>query len=250
MELKDQVADYWDRRSSGFSQAVNDEIKNGTNPYRKDIVETLGIGPGSKVLDIGCGPGYFEMLLGDTGAEFHAIDYSREMVSQARDNIRRAGFAADVRHMDAQKLDYPDGMFDAVMSRDVFWSLPDPEAAYGEMLRVMKPGAKAYIRDGNYYLHLHDETYRRKPSLPSEHVGRRAGSHYKFNDDKVDFREMDVLALDLPASSHRRPQWDADILASLPCSEIRMKLRRFTSVNEESLVGSFEIFFTKEDSKT
>ncbi len=249
MELKDQVADYWDRRSSGFSEAINDEIKNGTNPSRLEITEALGIRAGARVLDVGCGPGYFEMLLGRTGAEFYAIDYSKDMVERARDNISKAGFAADVRHMDAQRLDFQDGMFDAVVSRDVFWSLPDPEAAYREMLRVMKPGAKAYIRDGNYYLHLHDETYRRKPAPRLEHVGNQAGSHYKFNDGQVDFKEIEDLALDLPASSHRRPQWDADILASLPCSEIRIKMRRFESVKGESLVGSFEIFFTKEDSK-
>ena len=69
MELKDQVADYWNRRSSGFSDAVMDEIRNGTNPSRDVILEGLGIGPGSKVLDVGCGPGYYEMLLGDVGAE-------------------------------------------------------------------------------------------------------------------------------------------------------------------------------------
>ena len=34
MELKDQVADYWNRRSSGFSDAVMDEVRNGTNPSR------------------------------------------------------------------------------------------------------------------------------------------------------------------------------------------------------------------------
>ena len=249
MELKDQVADYWNRRSSGFSDAVNDEIQNGMNASKNTIVEELGIVTGSKVLDVGCGPGYFEMLLGDTGAEIHAIDYSEGMVARARDNISKRGFSADVRQMDAQKLDFPDGTFDAVLSRDVLWSLPDPEAAYREILRVMKPGAKAYVRDGNYYLHLHDETYRRKPDPRPERIGETAGSHYRFNKDQVDFREMDDLALDLPSSSRRRPQWDAGILASLPCSEVRMNLRRFISASGESLVGSFEIFFTKEDSE-
>ena len=249
MDLKDQVADYWDRRSSGFSEAVKDEIRNGANPSRDEIISWLGIGAGSKVLDIGCGPGYFEMLLGGTGAEFYAIDYSREMVVKATENAAKAGVAADIRRMDAQRLDFPDSMFDAVVSRNVLWSLTDPESAYREMLRVMKPGARAYVADGNYYLHLHDGSYRRKllprPNAPDQ----RAGSHYKFNKDQVDFKEIEDLALDLPASSRRRPQWDADVLASLPCTEIRMKLRRFESVSGGSLVGSFEIFFTKEDPK-
>ena len=248
MELKDQVADYWDRRSSGFSEAVLDEIQNGTNPSREEISRWLGIAEGAKVLDVGCGPGYFEMLLGDSGAEFHAVDYSKDMVERARENARKAGIAVEIRRMDAQDLDYPDGTFDAVLSRDVLWSLPDPEAAYREMLRVMKPGARAYIRDGNYYLHLHDGSYRRKPRLNAPPREDRAGSHYRFNADNVDFREMDAMAEALPASRRRRPQWDAEILASLPCSEIRMRLSRFLSVNDESLIGSFEIFFAKEGS--
>ncbi len=249
MELKDQVADYWNRRSSGFSDAVMDEIRNGTNPSRDVILEGLGIGPGSKVLDVGCGPGYYEMLLGDVGAEMHAIDYSEDMVEKARANVLKSGFAADVRQMDAQSLDYPDGCFDAVLSRNVLWSLPDPETAYREMLRVMKPGARAYVCDGNYYLHLHDEAYRRKRPRAAELAEKAVGSHYRFNDDKVDFREMDAIASSLPASARRRPQWDCEILMSLPCSEIRTRLRRFVSVDDESLVGSFEIIFTKEDSQ-
>ena len=249
MELKDRIADYWDRRSLGFSAAVKDEILNGKNASCPEIVRELDIGEGTRVLDVGCGPGYFEMMMRDTGAEFHAIDYSQDMVKAARDNMAENGIRADVRHMDAQRLEYPDGMFDAVVSRNVFWSLPDPEAAYREMLRVMRPGAKAYLSDGNFYLHIHDASYRRKrkpEDRPKEPV---AGSHDRFNYGNVDFKEIEILAKDLPCSMHARPQWDLDILCSLPCSDIRTRIRRFDSEDGRRLAGYFELFFTKEETE-
>ncbi|MBP5203238.1 MAG: class I SAM-dependent methyltransferase [Candidatus Methanomethylophilaceae archaeon] len=249
MELKDQIADYWDRRSLGFSAAVKDEILNGTNASGPEIVRELGIREGVKVLDVGCGPGYFEMLLGDTGAEFHAIDYSQNMVEAARANLAERGIEAEVRRMDAQSLEYPDRTFDAVISRSVFWSLPDPEAAYREMLRVMKPGARAYLSDGNFYLHTHDSTYRRK-RLP-EKAKREpvAGSHERFNYGNVDFKEIEILAEGLPCSSRVRPQWDLGVLCDLPCSDVRARIRRFDSEDGRRLAGSFELFFTKEEDR-
>jgi SAM-dependent methyltransferase len=247
MELKDRIADYWDRRSLGFSAAVKDEILNGKNASCPEIVRELGIGKGTKVLDVGCGPGYFEMMMKGTGAEFHAIDYSQDMVRAACANLAENGMQADVRRMDAQRLEYPDGTFDAVIARNVFWSLPDPKAAYREMLRVMRPGAKAYLSDGNFYLHIHDASYRRRrgpKDRPREPV---AGSHYRFNCGNVDFNEIEALAEDLPCSMHARPQWDLGILSSLPCSDIRARIRRFDSEDGRRLAGCFELFFTKEE---
>ena len=246
MELQERITDYWNRRSPGFSAAVMDEITNGDGAHVQEAARKLGVRAGAKVLDVGCGPGYFEMLLGGTGAEFHAIDYSEGMAEAAKANIAAGGIEADVRRMDAQDLDYPDSFFDAVVSRNVLWSLPYPEAAYREMARVMKPGAKAYVCDGNYYLHIYDEPYRRR--IRRDKGEEKAGSHCKFNNGDVDFKEIEELAKDLPCSRVRRPQWDVEMLCSLPVSDIEVKVRRFDTEDGGRLIGFFELFFTKEGS--
>ena len=245
LELIDKVTDYWDRRCGGFSGAVIDEIDNGDNPRREEIVSRLGLKNGTRLLDVGCGPGYYEMLLADTGAELHAVDYSQGMVDKARENLASKGINADVRQMNALDLDYPDGYFDAVVSRNVLWGLTEPVRAYSEILRVLRPGGRAYILDGNYYLHLFDESYRRPPAPPRSGGRDMPGSHFKFNKDQVDFKEIEILAQDLPLSRVRRPQWDVDVLCGMDCAEI--DIRPVKAGVDRRVVTAFEIFIVKED---
>lgn len=241
MGLSEEIADYWSRRSSGFSDAVIDECVNGDGRVRDMLVSELGIGPGSRVLDAGSGPGFFEMVLEGTGAELHAVDFSEAMVEKARENAP----SAIVRRMDVQSLEYPDGFFDAVVSRNVLWSLTDPAKAYSEIVRVMKPGAKALVIDGNYYLGLYDERYARQNEPCPRNPGTdRPGSHAKFNRGDVDFREMENLALGLPLSRVLRPVWDLEVLCGLPVSEVgfRISSRRTDGFRR---IGQFTITFTR-----
>ena len=48
---------------------------------------------------------------------------------------------------------------------------------------------------------------------------------------------------------HARPQWDMGILGSLPCSDIKARIRRFDSEDGRRLAGCFELFFTKEETE-
>lgn len=61
------------------------------------------------------------------------------MLAEARKNAVHYGVDIDFRRMDAQKLDFEDGIFDLVISRNVLWNLEQPEQAYREWLRVLKP---------------------------------------------------------------------------------------------------------------
>ena len=238
MDLSDKIADYWDRRSSGFSDAVTDEYRNGANNLREKLVSELKIIPGMRILDAGCGPGYFEMLLRDTGAEIHAIDFSEGMVAKATENAPHA----KVCRMDVQNMSYPDGYFDAVISRNMFWCLTEPEKAYSELVRVMKPGAKAVIIDANYYRGLFDRNYARTVSPESS---ASVGNHAKFNSDNVDFREIENLARDMPLSSILRPVWDLGVLCTLPVSEAKFGISSHMTDGFRR-IGLFEIIFTKE----
>ncbi|MCQ2084980.1 MAG: methyltransferase domain-containing protein [archaeon] len=246
MELQDEIEDYWTRRGNGFSRSINDEFENGNNTVREELLSKLGLSKGMKVLDIGCGPGYFELILKDMGLELYGIDYSNGMVENAKVNMEHHGIKADIRRMDAQALEFEDCMFDAVISRNVLWSLVRPRDAYSEILRVMKPGAKAVIIDGNYYLHLFDKRYERKaPPVMPKHKDF-AGSHYKFNDEKVDFNEITELAKGLPLSKEIRPNWDFSVLSEMPCSNIDVSIRARADDSGFRRIGMFTITITKE----
>ena len=61
----------------------------------------------------------------------------------------------------------------AVVSRNLVWNLEDPEAAYKEWLRVLKPGGKLFVFDGNHYCYLYNAEYasiQPKVDASSNHV--------------------------------------------------------------------------------
>ena len=150
------------------------------------------------------------------------------MTAQAEKRFKEAGAEVLVRQMDAQKLEFADENFDAVVSRNVLWNLDDPAAAYREMHRVLRPGGKLIISDGNMYLYMHDEEYARLHEKQMEEMRKKheidGGLHGKHNVDHVDFSIIEKIAEDLPMSRRRRPQWDFEQLISLGFDDIHVKL--------------------------
>lgn len=98
---------------------------------------------GMRVLDVGCGTGYFTRLLaeGDARIEAVGVDLEEAFVAYARKEARRAGLDIDFLVGDALELPFEDGTFDLVASHTFLTSVPDPDRALSEMKRVAKPGA-------------------------------------------------------------------------------------------------------------
>lgn len=236
LQLTESIRDYWDQRSSGFSDAVMNEMERKGEGVAQWVADTTGVRTG-RVLDLGCGPGFFSILLSSAGYDVLGIDYSPEMVSHATENAAEAGTCPVFMRMDAQSMSLPDSSFDLVVSRDVLWTLEYPERAYSEMLRILRPGGKALISDGNYYLHLYDDSYSRPDRTGSVEDNR----HMRFNKDNVDFGIIERLAEDLPLSRVRRPQWDLDTVDGLGGS-----IEVVSSEEDGGRIRRFTVLVTKE----
>lgn len=206
MTRLDDVRDYWTKRSRGYSESVSESIDSGRSDHWLNIIREHIDGQGLRILDVGTGPGFFPVILGRDGHSVVGIDCTRGMLDQAIINCEKYGVEAEFQQMDAQNLDYPDGTFDVVISRNVVWNLENPVGAYREWLRVLKDGGKLMVFDGNHYLYLYDEEFK-------EAGGDRESNHPSING--VDPEIMRRIAEDLPLSRHRRPQWDMDALIEL-----------------------------------
>ncbi|MBQ9698569.1 MAG: class I SAM-dependent methyltransferase, partial [Acidaminococcaceae bacterium] len=141
MSDKELVTDYWTKRAPAFKKQRQAELKSEKMlQWQTEICSRLPQKSGLTILDIGCGAGFFSILLAEKGHNVTGIDLTESMIEEARKLGQETGSAASFLVMDAERLTFADNVFDAVVSRNVTWNLPHPEQAYAEWLRVLKPG--------------------------------------------------------------------------------------------------------------
>jgi arsenite methyltransferase len=137
-----------------FDKATSDALEAvyGTRDVlrrRRLIRDAIAVQPGERVLDVGCGPGFYVAeLLEDAGAEGSAVgvDASPSMLALAAkrcEHLPNASFAEG----SATALPVPDGSFDAAISVQVLEYVEDVPAALGELRRALRPGGRVVVWD-------------------------------------------------------------------------------------------------------
>ncbi|GMR09952.1 MAG: hypothetical protein BMS9Abin28_0773 [Anaerolineae bacterium] len=118
------------------------------------LTERLGtmleLSPGQRVLDVASGTGASAVFVAEHfGCEVVGLDYSAELVGQARLRAREAGVEhlARFEHGDSERLPFPDGAFDALICECSFCTFPDKRSAAGEFARVLRPGGQVGLSD-------------------------------------------------------------------------------------------------------
>lgn len=107
-------------------------------PLADAFQEVIGLRPGQRVLDVGCGPGALTGVLEDRlgAACVSACDPSPSFVEACARRHPGVG----VRQAAAESLPYLDGEFEAVLAQLVLHFVADPAAAAAEISRVLRPG--------------------------------------------------------------------------------------------------------------
>lgn len=100
---------------------------------------------GKRVLEVGCGLGAHAMLFAETGCELTAVDLTPRAIEMTRKRLTQLGLAADVRQMDAERMEFGEGEFDFVWSWGVIHHSADPARILREMLRVLKPSGEVRL---------------------------------------------------------------------------------------------------------
>lgn len=118
--------------------------------FRGYVADVLGVDPGDRVLDVGCGTGTLALVLagraGPAGAVV-GVDAATEMIAAAQQKSRGKKDAPTFQVAPAQGLPFPDGSFDAVVTSLMIHHLPEAARAgtIREMLRVLRPGGRLLI---------------------------------------------------------------------------------------------------------
>jgi ubiquinone/menaquinone biosynthesis C-methylase UbiE len=99
-------------------------------------------------LDVGCGTGFLSLELAGRGHRVTGLDFAPSMIERAERKAAELGFAVRFEQGDAEQMPFAPASFNLVISRHVLWTLPHPEAAVDDWLRVLRPGARLVIVDG------------------------------------------------------------------------------------------------------
>jgi SAM-dependent methyltransferase len=110
-------------------------------PFYEAAFDALEVGPGVRLLDVGCGAGLALALAHERGATVAGLDAAEGLLGVARERLPDA----DLRQGDLEELPYDDGSFDAVTAFNSAQYATDPAAALREIARVAVDGAPVAI---------------------------------------------------------------------------------------------------------
>lgn len=200
--LNRRIERYWDERSENFSESRMIELKGVDAAAWEGIFRNNLPAGRLKILDVGTGAGYFAAILSKMGHEVVGIDMSAKMLIEARKNMREMKLSGTFLKMNAQKLEFSDESFDAVVTRNLTWTLPDVKGAYREWRRILKVGGVLMNFDSDYG----DKNFFDEKTCTKGEVSEAM------------LIECDAIRNEMEISRRRRPSWDVGFLEGIDFS--------------------------------
>lgn len=152
MNQKAAVVEHFDRfaaddRWSGLYDDIRDPLAAHSFLMRKRRVEELSepiVGPGTRVLDAGCGTGLSAPFYLEKGCIYHGADIAEKMLEQARAKVRHQNATFSLADVEAG-LPFPDAAFDLVIALGLLEYLDRLDAALDELVRVTRLGGSLIL---------------------------------------------------------------------------------------------------------
>lgn len=213
-EVKTVMRRIWDDSAPTFDDRPGHGIRSEQEKLSWRTLLGRAVGNGKcSVLDVGCGTGVMALLLADMGHRVTGVDISEAMLHRAREKAAPLSQPVEFLEGDAEELLFEDGAFDAVVSRHVLWALPNPERAVAEWKRVLRPGGKVIIIDGDW--DANRSLFRR--------VWRLFGQLLVLATERRDPRpSYKGIERDLPMRRKKRPDADIALLRMLGFQDVEV----------------------------
>ena len=175
--------------------------------------DRLRLSPGERLLDVGCGLADAALGLAvdlDPGGEVVGVDSSEAMLDEAQrrwSSPVRATFTTG----DATKLDLPDAAFDAVRSERTLQWIEEPDAAFAELVRVLRPCGRIVVTDTDWRTFAQDHP---SPDVADRFVAALRANRGPQAGVGGRLRGMAVAAgldwVEVEVATHAWTSWDPD----------------------------------------
>jgi ubiquinone/menaquinone biosynthesis C-methylase UbiE len=144
MDTAEEAADY----DAMDHRAVNERF---VDDWIEAWVPRSGSRARPHLLDVGTGTALIplEYARRNLTLQITAVDLAEEMLTLARENVRRSNAQSVIRlqRVDAKELPFETGQFDSVVSNSIIHHIPQPIESLREMVRVLAPGGLLFVRD-------------------------------------------------------------------------------------------------------
>ncbi len=220
-ELEKRIQSYWTKRTRDFGTVRRNELNDGISArWLSEMEKHLPRRSPLDILDVGTGTGYFAILLAEKGHVLTGIDLTASMLGEAEKAAADSGVSITFIQEDAQDTHFEDESFDAIVMRNLTWTLPEPEKAYREWYRLLRRGGVLLNFDADYASNVRNRN-QKASYISLSGVYGHTGITPELS------KENDEITLSMPASMQRRPQWDLELL----------KAAGFTNCGADESVG-------------
>lgn len=144
------------RENPGYLQSASvKEIARITDQLKRKMIDILKIRTGSRVIDIGCGPGVDTLAMAGrmrNGGFVVGVDYDADMLQAAATGMAGTGIESAVHLLraDAAALPFQSGAFDACRCERLLQHVANPHRVIAEMMRVLKSEGRIAVADTDW----------------------------------------------------------------------------------------------------
>ena len=125
-------------------------FRDHTREIARALFPAEGPAPGTRVLELGCGPGFYACRLSEEYPEIHTtgVDLSRRLIARAKSRAASRSLSnCTFAHGDVHALSDDSNSIDAIVVSRLFLIVPNREAVLTEIFRVLRPGGRCFIAE-------------------------------------------------------------------------------------------------------